>query len=310
MSTLQPLIVILGPTSSGKTELSMKLAKKFNGEIINADSRQIYQEMSIGTGSPITSYRGFTPVATVVKPLIVKDIPHHLFYIKYPKQKFSLSQYKKLAVKTSNDIHKKDKLPILVGGTGLYISAIVDNLEIPKAPPNSKIREKLEKHTEKYLFSRLEKIDSKSAMIIGPYNKRKLIRSLEVFELTGKKFSVQQTKGNPLFNILQIGVRIEREKLYKKIDMRVDEMIKLGLIDETINLSKKYKSNIPAMSGIGYYEIGLYLKNKMNLEDAMQRIKFRTHQYARRQITWFKKDERIKWVDNYKEAEKLLKNFL
>ncbi|MCK5123082.1 MAG: tRNA (adenosine(37)-N6)-dimethylallyltransferase MiaA [Candidatus Pacebacteria bacterium] len=292
MSTLQSLIVILGPTASGKTEMGFKLAKKYNGEIINADSRQIYREMDIGTGKTDIQYSIF-------------NIPVHLINIKNPNQKFSLSQYKKIAIKTINNIHKKNKIPILVGGTGLYISTIVDNLEIPKAAPNKKIRERLEKHTEKYLFKKLKKIDLKSAKTIGENNKRKLIRALEVCEITGKPFSSQQIKGEPLFNVLQIGIKTDREKLYKKIDERVDEMIRIGLIKETKKLSKKYSFDLPAMSGIGYREIGQYLQNKIALEEAIQKIKFRTHQYARRQMTWFKRDGRIEWVENYSEAEKL-----
>ncbi|MCK4525305.1 MAG: tRNA (adenosine(37)-N6)-dimethylallyltransferase MiaA [Candidatus Andersenbacteria bacterium] len=349
MSTLKPLIVILGPTASGKTEMGLKLAKKYNGEIINADSRQIYREMNIGTGSPIlchsehdchsefisesiknislavpmSSKLSVTKIGKICghnqkilkqvqddNIIIIDSIPHHLFHIKNPNQKFSLSQYKKLAIKTINNIHKRGKIPILIGGTGLYISAIIDNLEIPKAAPNKKIRERLEKHTEKYLFNKLKKVDPKSAKIIGENNKRKLIRAIEVYELTGEAFSRQQIKGESLFNVLQIGIKTDREKLYKKIDSRVDKMIKAGLIKETKKLSKKYSSNLPAMSGIGYLEIGQYLENKIVLEDAAQKIKFRTHQYARRQITWFKRDGRTKWAGNYSEAEKMVKEFL
>ena len=289
MSILKSLIVILGPTSSGKTEMGLKLAKEYNGEIVNADSRQIYREMNIGTGKVDVGY---------------------LINIKNPNQKFSLSQYKKLAIKAINDIHKKGKIPILVGGTGLYISAIVNNLEIPKASPNNDTRKKLEKHTNQYLYKYLKKIDPKSAKIIGENNKRKIIRAIEVYKLTGKAFSKQQIKGELLFNVLQIEIKVDREKLYKKIDSRVDEMIKNGLIKETKKLSKKYSFNLPAMSGIGYFEIGQFLKNKISLDDAIQKIKFRTHQYARRQMTWFKKDERIEWVENYSEAKKMVKKFL
>ncbi len=325
--------------------MSLRLAKKYNGEIINADSRQIYREMIIGTGSPTIchseSHRWLhsPPVsqyginsglwsqnAKYNKNIIqlqkgstglppqwsqqINNIPHHLFHIKNPNQKFSLSQYKKLAIKTIKDIHKREKIPILVGGTGLYISAIVDNLEIPKAPPNKKIRERLEKHTEKYLFNKLKKVDLRSAGIIGENNKRKLIRALEVYEITGKPFSSQQKKGKPLFDVLQIGIKTDREKLYKKIDKRVDKMIKIGLIEETKKLSQKYSPTLPAMSGIGYYEISSYLKNEIDLDDAVQKIKYRTHQYARRQMTWFKKDERIKWVRDYNKAKKLVNDFI
>jgi tRNA dimethylallyltransferase len=343
MSNLKPLIVILGPTASGKTEMGLRLAKKYNGEIVNADSRQIYREMDIGTGSPTICHPEFisgstknisltAPISLKLtaikvgtagghkqkilkqvqndKSILIDNTPHHLFHIKNPNQKFSLSQYKKLAIKTIKDIHKRNKIPILVGGTGLYISSVVDNFEMPKVAPNKKIREKLEKHTNKYLFKYLKKIDPKSAKIINENNKRKLIRALEVYEITGKPFSAQKIKGKPLFNVLQIGIKIDREKLYKKIDKRVDKMIEVGLIKETKKLSKKYSFNLPAMSGIGYFEIGQYLENKITLEEAIQKIKFRTHQYARRQMTWFKRDERIKWVENYREAKKLINKFI
>jgi len=234
----------------------------------------------------------------------------HLIDIINPDQKFSLSQYKKLAIEKIREIQKRNKTPFLVGGTGLYISSVIDNLEIPKAPPDNKIREKLSKLSSEELFEELKRIDLKSAEIIGGNNKRKLIRALEVYKITGKPFSAQQIKGKPLFNILQIGIKTDRKKLYKKIDQRVDKMIEMGLIKEVQNLTKKYSFDLPAMSGIGYQEIGLYLQNKTTLEEAVQRMKFRTHQYARRQMTWFKRDERIKWIENYEEAEKLVEKFL
>ena len=297
------LIVILGPTASGKTGMAIKLAKKFNGEIVNADSRQIYRGMDIGTAKVKSQKSVKSKVRKVESPI-------HLINIINPDEKFSLAQYKKLAINKIKEIQQRNKIPFLVGGTGLYISAVVDNLEIPKAPPDKKIRERLEKLDSKKLFEKLKKADLKSAKIIGENNKRKLIRALEVYEITGKPFSVQQIKGKPLFNILQIGIKTDREKLYKKIDQRVDEMIKMGLIKETKDLTGKYSFDLPAMSGIGYREIGLYLQNKIAPEEAIQKMKFRTHQYARRQTTWFKRDKRIKWIENYKEAEKLVKKFV
>jgi len=346
MSTLKSLIVILGPTASGKTEMGLRLAKKFDGEIVNADSRQIYEDMLIATGSPIlenqelsrwfhspeglwnlnAKHKSATQMqkgSTVPRrelwsqrnvrngnAILINNIPHRLFHFIKPDQKFSVAEYKDLAINIIRDIHNRNKIPILVGGTGLYISSIVDNLEIPKAAPNEKIRNKLEKHTEKYLFNKLKKVDSKSAEIIGPHNKRKLVRALEVFELTGKPFSAQQIKGEPLFDCLQIGIKIDREKLYEKIDKRIDKMIKLGLIEETKKLHKKYSFDLPAMSGIGYSEINKYLKNEIGLDEAAQKIKFRTHHYARRQMTWFKRDGRIWWFEDYREAEELINRFL
>ena len=297
------LVVILGPTASGKTGLAIKLARKFNGEIVNADSRQIYREMDIGTGK-VESRKS-------LKSKVLKvESPIHLISIVNPDQKFSLAQYKKLAINKIKEIQKRDKIPFLVGGTGLYISAVVNNLEIPKAPPDDKIRKRLNKLSAEKLFEKLKKIDLKSAEIIGENNKRKLIRALEVYEITGKPFSSLQTKGKPLFDVLQIGVKTDREELYKKIDRRADEMIKMGLVEEVEKLAKKYSFNLPAMSGIGYQEIGLYLQNKTTLEEAVQKMKFRTHQYARRQMTWFRKDERIGWVESCEEAERLINNFL
>lgn len=318
MSITNKLIVILGPTASGKSELALKLAKKYNGEIINADSRQIYKEMVIGTGSPAKTKNLKLKTKNCnlkfrnknIKSIVINKILHHLYHFIKPDQKFSVAEYKELVIETIRDIHRRNKIPILVGGTGLYISAVVDNFKIPKAPPNKKIRSELEKKSAKYLFFRLKKIDPSSAQIIGLYNKRKLIRALEVYKITGKPFSDQQIKGKPLFDILQIGIKINREKLYKKIDQRVNGMIKNGLIKETEKLSKKYGFNLPAMSGIGYKEIGLYLTGKTSLKEVAQLIKFRTHQYARRQMTWFRRDERIIWVENYKVAVKTIDSFL
>ncbi|MFA6097369.1 MAG: tRNA (adenosine(37)-N6)-dimethylallyltransferase MiaA [Candidatus Paceibacterota bacterium] len=318
MSTLKPLIVILGPTASGKSEMALKLAKKYDGEIINADSRQVYKEMVIGTGSPAQieneNIKNKSDNAKVknrsFQPITLNNIPHHLFHFVSPKKSFSVAEYKRSAIKMIRNIHKKNKLPILVGGTGLYIRAIVDNLNIPKAPPNDKIRIALEKRSTEKLFSMLNKIDPRSASVIGRHNKRKLIRALEVYKITGKPFSSQQIKGDQLFNVLEIGVSINRDKLYKKIDLRVDNMIENGLIDETKHLIKKYSVKLPAMTGIGYKEIGQYLSGELALPEASQRIKFRTHQYARRQMTWFKRDDRIRWIGNFSETKKYIDEFL
>lgn len=294
MNKLEPLIVILGPTASGKTGLALDLAKRFGGELINADSRQIYKEMDIATN----------------KTRDTNNIPIHLLDLVNPDENFSLADYKALALQEIEAIQNRSKLPILVGGTGLYISSIVDNLDIPKAPPDEKLRAELENKSTEELFDELQDLDPLSAKTIGPDNKRKIIRALEVCKTTGQSFSSQQKKGEPLFDILQIGIEIERKELYRKIDERVDEMIRLGLVEETEKLAKKYSSALPAMSGIGYKEINSYLRKEIPLEEAIQQIKFHTHQYARRQITWFKRDSRINWVENYREAEKLTEQFI
>ncbi|MFH1551288.1 MAG: tRNA (adenosine(37)-N6)-dimethylallyltransferase MiaA [bacterium] len=290
------LIVILGPTGSGKSDLAVKLAKKFNAEIISSDSRQIYKGMNIGTAK-ITEGE-------------MSDIPHYMLDIVKPNQNFTLAQYKKSAIKIIKDIHQRRKTAFLVGGTGLYIQAIVDNLQIPQVKPNKKIRNKLEKLTNQELFEQLKKLDSKSAGVIDMNNKRRLIRALEVCLISKKPFSEQRKKGKPLFKTLQIGLAPDKKTLEKKISQRADKMIKAGLIEEIKELIKKYPPNLPSMNSIGYKEIIQYLENKITLEQAEYLIKQHTRQYSRRQMTWFKKDQRIIWVKNQKQAEKLIKEFL
>lgn len=276
------LIVILGPTASGKSELAVKLAKKFNGQIVSADSRQIYQGMDIGTAK--------TKKAALVD--IVK-----------PNQKFTLAQYKRLAIGAIKDIQKRGKLPFLVGGTGLYIQAIVDNLVIPKVKPDKKIRNRLEKLSNQKLWQQLGKIDPLTAKTIDHNNKRRLIRALEVCLKTKKPFSQQREKGHSLFDVCQIGLKTNKKNLDKKIDQRVEKMFKAGLIKEVKGLIKKYGWQPYSMSSIGYQEI-------IQSTNAKELIKLHTRQYAKRQMTWFKKDKRINWVRNYQEAAKLIRNFL
>lgn len=307
MSISNKLIIILGPTASGKSEMALKLARKFGGEIISADSRQIYREMNIATAKP---YFLQTKKRNKLKPIIINKIPHYLIDIINPNEDFSVAEYKKSAVKIIHDIRSREKIPILVGGTGLYISAIVDNIEIPKVKPNPALRKKLEKTPIDKLLKQLKKLDIQTFKTIDKNNKRRVIRALEVTISTGKPFSKQREKGRPLFNVMEIGIDISREKLYKKIDQRAEGMVKAGLISETKKLAKKYSYNLPSMSGIGYKQIGIYLRGEITLEKAKELIKFATHQYARRQISWFRKDKRIKWAKNYKQAQKLINKFL
>jgi len=332
---LPTLVVILGPTGSGKTSLSLKLAKKYNGEIISADSRQIYRELNIGTDKIQRQDSRFEIPASPagrrdsnIQNLYygnVDGIPHYMIDIINPNKEYSVANYKKDALKVINNILSRNKIPFLVGGTGLYIKAIVNNLNIPKVKPDLAIRKKLDAMSKEKLFSILKKLDSKGSKIIDKNNKRRIVRAIEIYKQTGRKYSEQNKKGKALFNALQIGIRLPRERLYEKIDTRVDKMIGEGLIDETKNLVSKYSFALPSMSGIGYKEIGEYLLRKQEnkpaqdwsasgektrkqlLDKIIQKIKYRTHQYVRRQDTWFKKDKRIKWVKNYKEAEKLVK---
>lgn len=293
---MNKLIVILGPTASGKTDLAVFLAKKFSGEVVSADSRQIYKEMDIGT-------------AKVTKKEMA-GVPHYLIDIIPPNKTFTLAQYKTKAIKIIKNIQRRGKTPFLVGGTGLYIKAVVENLQIPKVAPNPALREKLEKKTNEELLKDLAKLDPQAAETIDRKNKRRLVRALEVCILSGKPFSALKTKGKPMFEILQLGISVPRQTLYRRINQRVERQIKNGLIDEVKNLSRKYGWNLPSMSGIGYKEFKPYFEEKIALREAKKNLKQNTRQYARRQMTWFRKDKSIRWIKNAKEANRLIKKFL
>ncbi|MDI6882881.1 MAG: tRNA (adenosine(37)-N6)-dimethylallyltransferase MiaA [Patescibacteria group bacterium] len=324
------LVVILGPTASGKTTLALKLAKRFQGEIISADSRQVYKSLNIGTSKPTEKER--------------QAIPHHLIDIIYPNQDFNVAIYKKLAIKIIKDIQKRGKLPFLVGGTGLYIQAVVDNIEFPKVPPQTKLRKELEKKSVKELFKIYQKLDQKGGEIIEKENKRRLIRAIEVSQITKRPFFEQRKKGIPLFDVLQIGLKINKKKLKQKISKRVEKMFRQGLEKEVKNLAKIYGFEIPQMQTIGYQEWSSFVSTfakatedkktsedkkrifftltKQEKEKVKELIIQHTWQFARRQLTWFKKHsapepsarcgagKRINWIKKYQEVEKLVKNFL
>jgi len=303
------LIVILGPTASGKSELALYLAKKFNGYIISADSRQIYKYMDIGTAKPCQAQSTKRKAQNHIN---IEDIPHYMIDIINPDQEFTVADYQKQVYSILDSRFKiqDSKLPFLVGGTGLYISSIIDGLKIPRVPPDKTLREKLNKFSVQKLFLKLKKLDPKLAKTIDKKNKRRLTRALEVCIKTGRPMSAQIKKRLPSFDILEIGIKLPKKELYNRIDKRVDQMIKKGLVEEVKKLHQKdYSWSLPSMSGLGYKEIGLYLQNKISLDEATNLIKLHTRQYVKRQMTWFKRDRRIKWVENKKEAEKLTKEF-
>jgi len=297
-----PLIVILGPTASGKTSLSIKLAKKFNGEIINADSRQIYKEMDIGTAKILGK--------TIKDKYMALGVAHHLINIKKPSQKFSVQVYKKLAVKSAQDILKRGKIPFLVGGTGLYIKAMVDNLEIPEVKANWQLRKKLEKKSAEDLTKILIKKDSEALKFIDLKNKRRIIRALEVMNASNKKFSELRRSGQPIFSVLELGVKAKKNILENNMLLRIKQQLNLGLEKEVKKLYKKYGSKAPGLQSISCQEFIKYFKHQLTKNEAVNLIAQNTINYAKRQMTWFKKDKRIKWVSDFKGAEVAVKNFL
>jgi len=289
------LIVILGPTASGKTELSIKLAKKFNGEIINADSRQIYKWLDIGTAKPTEKEK--------------MGIPHHLFDIANPKRHFTVGQYQRLAKKVIEKIQKRGKIPFLVGGSWFYIRAVVDGIVIPQVPPDWKLRKELERKTPKELYRILKNLDPERAKTIEKENPRRLIRAIEICKKIGK---VPPLKFEPLpYPVLMIGIKREKKELERRIKKRFFEWLKRGLIYEVIKIRQKGISfkRIEEF-GLQYREIARYLQGKISEKEMIENSIKENIKYAKKQMSWLKKDKRIHWILNYKAAEKLVKEYL
>ncbi len=288
------LIVILGLTASGKTELSIKLAKKFNSEIVSADSRQVYKGMDLGTGK-ITKKE-------------MENIPHYLLDIVSPKKRFSVVQYQKLALGTIEKIFKKGKVPFLVGGSPFYLYSIIENWLFPKLKPDMKLREKLEKKTAKELFEMLKKLDKERAKTIEKENKRRLVRAIEIAKKLGK---VPPLEKNPKFNCLLIGIKKSKKELNHLIKMRLKKRFEQGMIEEVKKLLQE-GVNWKRLEefGLEYRWIARYLQNKISREKMIKNLQKDIEKFSKRQMTWFKKDKKINWIKNYKEAEKLIKNFL
>ena len=300
------LIVILGPTASGKTDLSIKLAKKFNGEIISADSRQVYKGLNIGSGKVAKSQ--------------MQGIPHHLLNVANPKRKFNVSQFQKLAAKTIKNIQIKNKIPFLVGGTGFYIQSIIDGLVIPEVKPNWKLRKDLgEKHVD-ILFLMLKKLDPARAKYIDPKNPRRLIRAIEIIKSTGKPVPNLYTPNSEgskfrVYDTLQIGIKKSPKELKKLIQHRLQKRIK-GIVAEVkklhrLGLSFKRLEEL----GLEYRFAAQYLQNKITYRQLLDKIQLESEHFAKRQMTWFKKDKRIHWTylhtkNGFGVILKLCKDFL
>ena len=290
------LITILGPTASGKSELAIKLAKKFNGEIVSADSRQVYKSLDIGTGK--------------VTKKEMKGIPHHLLDVASPKRRFTVAQYRKLALKAINKIQKKNKIPILCGGTGFYIQAVVNGIIIPEVKPDWRLRSNLNKFPVEELYKILKKLDPRRAKTIEKKNPRRLIRAIEIVIKTKKP--VPPFKKQPLpYPVLMIGIKKSPEELKKLIKKRFLKWLRRGLVKEIKNLNQSGLSWKKIEDfGIHYQVIAQYLQRKLNYQEMIAKSLKELVDYVRRQMTWFKCDKRIHWVKNYQEAKKLIKKFL
>jgi tRNA dimethylallyltransferase len=310
-TSLPKVIVLVGPTASGKTEWGLNLAKKFGGEIIAADSRQIYKRMDIGTAKPRGEWRWHATWKGIRRTYYVDDIPHHLVDIINPGKRFTAAEFRDSAVKYIKMAEMNGSVPFVVGGTGLYVSALVDNFSIPRVAPNGKLRESLEGKTEEELFALLKILDPVCATTIDARNKRRLIRALEVCIFTGKPFSEQKKKGESMFQFLQIGIDVDRELLYSRIDKRIDQMVEEGVVKEVEELVKrKFSWDLPSMSGIGYRQFRPYIEKTLSLAECIENLKRDTRHYARRQMTWFRREKGIRWCERYDQVETLVDQFL
>ena len=284
-----PVVLIVGPTAAGKSRLALALARRFNGEIINADSRQVYRHMNIGTAKPSHDEQ--------------TQVRHHLLDIFDPDENFDLASFLSLAHGNIQDIWGRDKLPIVAGGSGQYVWALVEGWRVPVVPPHPHFRrmklEEAERNGSLSIYQQLQDADPTRAAQLDPRNLRRVIRALEVYHYSQRSDAAPQQKHRPLEKRLIIGLTIEREALYRRIDDRVDRMLASGLVEEVRALAAKgYILGQGPFSSPGYRELGQYLAGEISLDEAVQRTKFQTHRLVRRQYSWFKlRDERIKWLD-------------
>ena len=271
------VIAVVGPTASGKTSFAVDLAQKIDGEIISADSRLVYKGFDIGTAKPTLEER--------------KGIPHYMIDIVDPEVDYSAGLYAAEAKKIINDIHSRGKIPIVAGGTGLYINILLMNYDLPKVEPDYDLREKLRKEPD--LHKILLELDEETAKTIDKNDRKKLIRAIEIVKLTGKP--VPRKINNSVYEVEWIGLNFPRDVLYDRINRRVDEMLENGLLDETKSLLEKHGRINNLLYTIGYQEMIQYLDGLLTLDEAVDKLKQNTRRYAKRQLTWFRKNPEIKW---------------
>ena len=297
------VIIICGPTASGKTALSIKLAKKIDGEIISADSMQIYKDMNIGTAKPDEEEK--------------QGIKHYLMDYVSPEQRYSVAQFKIDAINAIEKIIAKGKTPIIVGGTGLYIDSLIYGIEYNKIEIDEEYRKELEKIIEeqglKILYEKANEIDSEAMKKISVNDKKRIMRVLEIYKATGKTKTQQEEeskKNGVQYNYIVFTLNMDREKLYAKINRRVDIMIEKGLIEEVKELEKKYKKFPTAMQGLGYKEVIDYIEGKYTKEEMIEKIKIETRRYAKRQLTWFRKNKEAIWLNALETKENNIQQIL
>ena len=290
------VVVICGPTASGKTKLGIELAKKINGEIVSADSMQIYKDMTIGTAKPNSKE--------------MQGIKHYLIDFVSPEKRYSVAEFKKDATKAINDIINRGKAPILVGGTGLYIDSLIYGIEYNDIKIDEEYRKELEDLAEKKglgtLYNEAKKIDKKAMEKISPNDKKRIMRVLEIYKATGKTKTQQEEesrKKEVKYDFKIYAIDMDRKILYDRINKRVDKMIEDGLIKEVQELIKKYKTFPTAMQGLGYKEVVEYLNGEVSFDEMCNNIKMQTRRYAKRQLTWFRKNKETNWIDGTNDVQ-------
>lgn len=291
------VIVICGPTASGKTKLSIEVAKLVNGEIVSADSMQIYKDMTIGTAKPTTEE--------------MQGIKHYLIDFVSPDKRYSVAEYKNDAINAIGEIISKGKTPIVVGGTGLYVNSLIYEIEYPSVELDTNYRKKLEEIAEKEGLDRLYemamKVDKLAMKKISQNDKKRICRVLEIYHATGKtktQIEIESRANEPKYDYLVFGISMDREKLYDRINKRVDIMIEDGLIDEVKKVLNKYDDFPTAMQGLGYKEVVEYINGDTTKEEMIEKIKMETRRYAKRQLTWFRRYDNITWIDGLDDIQR------
>ena len=300
---MEKVIVICGPTASGKTGLSIKLAQKMQGEVISCDSMQIYKHMNIGTAKPTKEE--------------MKDIKHHLIDFVEPSKRYSVADFRKDALDAIDAVLKQNKVPIIVGGTGLYVNCLTQNIQYPTLETNLEYRKLLEQRVKKegleVLYEEAKKIDEEAIKNISVNDQKRIMRVLEIYHQTGKtktELEIESRREPPMYQYIVFAINMDREKLYERINKRVDIMLEQGLIEEVKELLEKYEEFPTSMQGLGYKEVASYLNGELTKEEMIEKLKMETRRYAKRQLTWFRKDPNIIWLDGLKSPEENIKIIL